>query len=208
MVLAVAPRHLYLVGVRKLPHLLHPLGRFAPRRAAATLVEPVSAAGKAGLDEVLEQTRGILTFQPNPPRDVFPVQMAYNLVPAAAPTGHMAAHLSTVLGSDLPVSIRVLRAGVFHSYVLSLHVELSEDPGAEAVRRALGEHPLNDLAVDPELLGPIDAAARDEVLVGPVVPDPAVPGGYHLWAAMDNLTCGGAGNVLAILEATGAQVVH
>ncbi len=195
-------------GTVALAHLLHPLGRFAPRRAVATLLEPVSACGKAGLDEVFEQTRGILTFQPNPPREVFPVQMAFNLVPAEASVAHVTAHLATVLGSDSPVSIQVLRAGVFHSYGLSLHLELADDPGAEAVRRALGEHPLNDLAVDPELLGPIDAAARDEVLIGAVEPDPAVPGGYHLWAVMDNLTCGGAANAFAILEAIGSQVVN
>ncbi len=195
-------------GTVALAHLLHPLARYAPRRATATLLEPVSTCGKAGLDEVFEQTRGILTFQQNPPREVFPVQMAFNVVPATAPTAGITAHLATVLGSELAVSTQVLRAGVFHSYGLALHVELAADPGTEAVRRALGEHPMNDLAVDPELLGPIDAAARDEVLVGPVEPDPGVPGGYHLWAAMDNLTCGGAGNALAILEAIGSQVVN
>lgn len=195
-------------GTVALAHLLHPLRSFAPRRAVATLLEPISTCGKAGLDEMFEQTRSILAFRPNPPREVFPVQMAFNVVPVAAPTAHMAAHLRTVLAGDLTVSIRVLRAAVFHSYGISLHVELGADPGAGEVASALAGHPMNDPAVDPELLGPIDAAARDEVLVGPVLSDPAVAGGYHLWATMDNLTCGGARNALSILEAVGHQVVH
>lgn len=195
-------------GTVALAHLLHPLRAFEPRRAVATLLEPLSTCGRAGLDEAFAQTRNILAFQPPPPREVFPVQMAFNLLPVAAPTEHMAAHLGRVLGRELQLSIRVLRVGVFHSYAISLYLELASDPGAEEVRRVLGEHPLNDLAVDPELLGPIDAAARDEVLVGAVEADPRVAGGYHLWAVMDNLTCGGALNVLAILEAIRPPVTH
>ena len=53
----------------------------------------------------------------------------------------------------------------------------------------------------------IDAAARDEVLIRAVEPDPAVPGGYRLWAVMDNLTCGGALNAVQIAEVLGREVL-
>lgn len=196
-------------GAVALAHLLHPLGSFGPRRAVATLLEPVSTCGKAGLDEMLEQTRGILTFRGSPPAEILPAQLAFNVLPSVgAPTAHMAAHLRAVLQGDLEISIHVLKAGVFHSYGICLHVELAEDPGVEAVVEALAEHPMNDRSPDPELLGPIDAAARDEVLIGPVVPDPARPGAYQVWAVMDNLTCGGARNALAILEAVSAPMTH
>ncbi len=195
-------------GAVALAHLLHPLGPFTPRRVVATLLEPVSVLGKAALDEMFEQTRGILTFQSDPPREVFPTQMTFNVLPGETPAVHLAAHLGTILEGDPQVSVRILKTGVFHSYGVSLHLELADDPGREAVVAALGGHPMNEVAVDPELLGMVDAAARDEVLVGSVEADPARPGAYHLWAVIDNLTCGGARNAILILEALREQVIN
>lgn len=187
-------------GAVLLAHLVHALRDFGPRRVDATLLEPVSVQDKAGLDEVFEQTRALLRFDANPPRRVFPVQMAFNVIPAA-PVPHLVAHLETVLDGGPEVAVQVLRAGVFHGFGASVTIVLEDDPGAAAVRDALGDHPLVDLAVDPELLGMIDAAGREEVLVGPVERLPRIDGAYGLWAVMDNLVCGGASNALAILEA-------
>ncbi len=191
-------------GTVALAHLLQPLKSFVPRRAVATLLQPVSVCGKAGLDEMFQQTRAILAFSSEQPREVFPHQMAFNVVPAEASQTALVSHLQTVLDSDLEVSAQVLQAGVFHSFGISLHVELDDDPGAEEVAQALAEHPVNELVEQPQVLGPIDAAARGKVLVGPV--EPARPG-YNVWAVMDNLTRGGALNAVEILEAIGHPVV-
>ena len=53
---------------------------------------------------------------------------------------------------------------------------------------------------------PIDAAAREEVVLGAV--DRSDSGGYWIWAVMDNLTCGGASNAMRIFEAVQSQHVH
>ncbi len=188
-------------GVVALAHLLQPLLAYRPYRAMATLLEPVSTAGKAGLDEMLVQTRSVLAFQSQPPRDALPAQLAFNLLPGPEPTAAMTRQLAAVLDADVGAVIRTVQAGVFHSYGISLYVDLDEDPGVEAIAGALGAHPANEISDEPELLGPIDAAGRDEVLIGPVIAEPERPGGYHLWAVMDHLTCGGAGNAIAILEA-------
>lgn len=194
-------------GTVALAHLLHPLLQFRPRRLAATLLQPVSIRGKAALDEMFDQTRAILAFADNPPREIFPTQLAFNVLPAESP-GHVAGHLRTVLGLEAPMSVQVLQAAIFHSFAVSLHLELAEDPGVEAVKKALEGEPFIDFAVDPELLGPIDAANRDEVLVGSVDPVAGLPGVYQLWAVMDNLTRGGALNALAILEALHPVATH
>lgn len=200
-------------GTVALAHLLHPLGAFGLRRASATLIQPVSVYGKEGLDEMFDQTRAILAFSQNPEHEVFPTQMAFNMLPSQDPYAPVAEHLATVLGDtatggDIHVSVQVLQAAIFHSYGISLHLELENDPGPEAVAEAYDDHPYTDRAVDPELLGPIDAANRDEVLVGPIEADPRQKGSYRLWAVMDNLTCGGALNALKILEALGPSTVH
>ena len=195
-------------GAIALAHLLHPLQDFQPRRIAATLIQPVSTHGSEGLDEVFNQTRAILAFADQQPRDVFPVQMTFNLIPGEEREPEIARQLSQVLGLEAPTSLQLLSAGIFHSYSIRLHLELDEDPGLEAVVERLHQHSHIDPAVDPELLGPIDAAARDEVLLGPVSAVPGHPGCYRIWAVMDNLTCGGALNAIHILEAVGGGMTH
>lgn len=183
-----------------LAHLLAPLRPFGLKQVVATLLQPVSMHGRRGLDELFEQTRGILTFASESPREVFPTQMAFNILPVAAQS-QIIDHLWQVMKVEFPVSIKVLQTSVFHSFSFSLHLELEEDPGAEDLQEALSSHPFIDHSPDPELLAPTDAAARDEVILGNVEPVPQHPGTYQLWAVMDNLTCGGALNAIHILEA-------
>lgn len=203
-------------GTVLLAHLLHAIRDFRPERVTATLLQPVSYHSRKALDEVLEQTRGILAFDPNPPRQIFPAQMAFNVIPNLWPVEHLSAHLATVLGAaaaggdgertPVELAVRILQAGVFHSFGANVHVKLGRDPGPEQLRETLAEHPAIELAVDPEHLGMIDAAARDEVIVGPV--ERAAPGQYWVWAVMDNLICGGAANAIKILEEVEGQHVH
>jgi len=195
-------------GVVVLAHLLHPLGELGLESVAATLIQPASALNGEALDEVLDQTRSILAFSGPGPREIYPVQIAFNLMPSPESPVPLLGQLETVLGRGPEISIQLLRAGVFHSYSVSLVLHFAEDPGLEAVRGALAAHPRLELVDEPELLGPIDAAAREEVLVGAVEPVAGREGVYTLWAVMDNLTCGGASNAIKIFEALGTGVTH
>ncbi len=109
--------------------------------------------------------------------------------------------LRQVLGGEARLAFRIVQTGVFHSFGVSVYVECAEDPGAEGVREALAASPFLEFSTSSDPPGPIDAAAREEVLLGQVEADPEGPGGYWLWGVMDNLTRGGALNALAITEA-------
>jgi aspartate-semialdehyde dehydrogenase len=190
-----------------LAHLLHPLRAFDPQRLSATLLQPISVRGTEALEEVLDQTRAILTFTQNPPKEIFQTQLTFNVLPTEGLEPGVTAHLHAVLGYELPVELQVLQASTFHSFAISAFVELGKDPGTKAVRKALTAHAFIDPSPDPELLGPIDAAARDELVLGTVEPA-GRPGVYRIWAVMDNLTCGGALNALHIFEALGTHITH
>lgn len=193
--------HAAVIG---LAHLLHPLRAFRPALAAATVLQPVSALGKEALEELFEQTREVLTFQPQSHR-LLPSQFAFNILAGDAESARLEAQLARVLqNGELQVSIEVLRAGIFHGFGISLHCRLEADPGAEAVRAALGDHAAIELVEDFELLGTLDVAASEEVMVGRV--ERSGPGWYRIWALIDNLTRGGATNALGILEALRAPV--
>lgn len=193
--------HAAVIG---LAHLLHPLARFRPQIAAATVFQPVSTLGKDALDELFEQTREALSFQ-QPAFRLLPRQFAFNILDGGDAAGSfLEKQLAQVLAApEISLSIEVLRAGIFHGFGISLHLRLEQDPSAEELRAALGEHPVIELA-DEELLGTIDVAAREEVLVGRV--ERSGPGAYRIWALIDNLTRGGATNAFGILEALRAPV--
>lgn len=192
-------------AVIALSHLLHPLAAFEPTFAAATVFEPVSALGKEALDELFEQTREVLNFQP-PTSNLLPRQLAFNVIAGGLESSDaLAAQLRQVLGrEDLALSIEVLRAGIFHGFGISLHLRLDKDPGLAALREALAENSVLELVEDDELLGTIDVAAREEILVGRIAQ--VGKGVYRVWALIDNLTRGGATNAFGILEALRAPI--
>jgi aspartate-semialdehyde dehydrogenase len=183
-----------------LAHLLHPLRGLGIEEAVATVVQPASMHGDPGIDDLFEQTRKILTMTQGKPSGFFGAQLAFNLLPTPAPTAPLSAQLHAVLAGDPTVSLQLLQGGVFHSLAASLYVRFVNRTDAKAVRRTLGQQPQLELAKKPQLLGPVDAAAHAKILVGAIAEEPSTPGGFWLWAVMDNLTRGGALNAVEIAE--------
>lgn len=179
-------------------HLLHPLRDLNPTEAVATAIQPASTRGNAGLDELLDQTRKLLTFQQREKSSLFGGQMAFNILPAVAP--RLTEQLASVVDAPQDLALTILQGSVFHSLSVSLYVRFSHDPGIDAVRDALRAAAVLELVDEASSLGPIDAAARDEILVGEVIPNLSPAAGYWIWATMDNLTRGGALNALEIAE--------
>jgi aspartate-semialdehyde dehydrogenase len=183
-----------------LAHLLAPLKELGPTRAVAQVLMPASSKEQAGLDELLDQTRSILAMQGDMPTTVFGKQIAFNLLPDSTGTSSALQQLEGLLGTVPAVALQVVQAGVFHSLSCSLFISFEEDPGIGQVRSCLAAHPWTQETGEEELPGPTDAAAREEVLVSDLRSSPACPGCYQLWAVMDNLTRGGALNVVEIIE--------
>ncbi len=184
-----------------LAHLLHPLRRFEPTDVVAHVVQPASIRDDAGLDELFEQTRSIVAFSDERPQKVFGHQLAFNLLPVASSTFEVIRQLRSVMSNDEAIALHMVQGAVFHCLSVGLFLRFESDPGAEILDQALAEHPMIERAQEPALLGPIEAAASEHVLVGNVTRAEDRPGGYWIWAVMDNLTRGGAINALEIAEA-------
>jgi aspartate-semialdehyde dehydrogenase len=182
-----------------LAHLLHALEGLAPVEGVATLIQPVSMRDDAGLEELFESTRQIIGMTRRSPTPVFGTQLSFNVLPTPAPADPIASLLHSVLAGPPPVALQILQGAVFHSMAASLYLRFAGHPGLQAIRKALGEHPYLAAADRPRHLGPVDAAASDQVIYGNVRKDEA-GGGFWLWAVMDNLTRGGALNALEIAE--------
>lgn len=183
-----------------LAHLLQPLTQLRPSRAVAQVLLPASSHDQAGLDELFEQSRSIFAMQDVRPTAVFGKQIAFNLLPVSSDLSTYLDQLDRILDRKPVVALQVVQAGVFHSLACNLFVSFEEDPGAERVRECLAAQPRIEIVAEGDLPGPTDAAAREEILVADLRPSSAQPGSYELWAVMDNLTRGGASNVVETVE--------
>lgn len=176
--------------------LLEPLTGLGLEQASGLMLQPSSIRGQEGLDELLEQSRRILNFQPDPPMDVWGHQLAYNLLPTREAVTGLHEALRLVLSKELRVSVHVAQASVFHGCTLALQVTFEDSVDRETLNGALASAP-HVTPSDEENLGPIDAAGRDDLQVS-VHGD---KGSFWLWVVFDNLTRGGALNAIAIVEA-------
>jgi aspartate-semialdehyde dehydrogenase len=186
-----------------LARLLEPLLALDLRRVTATAILPASDLGAAGIDLLFEEGRALLAMA-NPAKPTrFPAQIAFNLLPGLSPGAEIARQTALALGlageEAGKIAVQTAHAGIFHAVTLSLHVELGKAIEAAALRKLLGREGAGTLAKKPAALGPVQAAGDEELLVGEV--QATGHGGFWIWAAIDNLTVGGAGNVVRLAEA-------
>lgn len=196
-----------------LAHLLRPLLDDAAftggvERVVATVVQPVSVYDRPGLDELFAQAQRMVAMQSQAPSELFAHrQLAFNLFPAPRPPRRLVAEVREVLGAGgLELAVHVVQGGVFHGVSALVRVTLGTAVEPGELRSRLDRHPAVELYAPGDggvgQLGPIDVPTSDKVLAGTVERDldDATGRGYWLWAVMDNLTRGGALNVLGILE--------
>lgn len=183
------------------------------RRVVVSLYEAAATAGQAGLDELLEQVRGLLAQQ-EAPAARFPEQLAFNVIPQTGPftpegdtepERQVAVSLRRLLGApDLRVAVTAARVPAFHGTSASVNVELERPLAPEDARRRLSAAPGVEVVDAPAEgrypLG-LDAAGQDFVLVGRVRADRSVPSGLALWLAADDIRRGGAVAAVEVLEA-------
>lgn len=178
------------------------------KRMAATVLQPASEAGNAGVEEVHQQTVGLLSFQPLK-KEVYDAQIAFNLVAslggaAKLDLAEMTTRISkqvTVLAPALPlgvVALQLLQAPVFHGYTASVFVEMSGDLDEDAVRKALS----SDASQFQEDDSPSNetAAGKGDVLFRAVSTASAKGNTFWLWIAADNLRLAARNAVACALE--------
>src|SRR5579871_920254 len=165
------------------------------RRVVATIFEPASEHGQRGMDELHQQTVNLLSFQPLP-KDVFDVQVAFNMVSRYGPKSQPALdsvearvlrHYRKIAGDDaVQPSILLLQAPIFHGYALTVYVEMENTVDLPALSQALtGDHIVIPPA-EEEAPSNVSAAGQGEIQLS-LKPDPAQPNAVWLWAAADNL---------------------
>jgi aspartate-semialdehyde dehydrogenase len=193
-----------------LAHLFSTLAAgFGLAKAVSVVLEPVSAYAEEGIQELAEQSYALLGGA-SPNKRVFPDQVAFNLLARTIKPerngfspleNRVAAELRRVLAAAAPpLSLAIILAPVFHTYSIMTHFELSRDVPASEVEACLKANDVfrHASAGETSAISPATVAGKDRIHLGPVKKDPAIAGGYWIWAIADNLTVGSGLNAYGI----------
>lgn len=110
-------------------------------QAEAFVTLPVALAGKPGVDELVNQSRGLFNMEPPDP-EVFPLQIAFNVIPQMDDATHRYSpgRLSAMVRDQLSLpatGFTVAWAPLFFGAATALHVRLGEPVGVMDLRQAL-----------------------------------------------------------------------
>jgi len=182
---------------------------FGLKKAVAFVLRPVSAYDDPGIQELASQSASLLSGA-DPEKKVFDQQIAFNLLShTEKPDAYgfcstelqIAAELKRVLGTpDFPLLLSAAQAPVFHTYSIMLFLELVADPTLEEFEAAFGGRPEFSVTAFREgcSASAISVAGREEIFVGRLQKDPALPGAFWAWLVADDLTRGSTLNALAV----------
>lgn len=178
------------------------------RRSVVHVFEPASERGQRGLEELRQQTVGVLAFQ-KLKTDVFDTQLAFNMLakygeealePLESIEQRVEKHLASLLdawpGVPMP-SLRLIQAPVFHGHSISAWVEFEENPGAGPLSAALAEAGLDVRQEDPP--SNVGVAGQSGLSIGAIVVDHNQPRACWFWLVSDNLRLA-AENAVAVAQ--------
>jgi aspartate-semialdehyde dehydrogenase len=193
--------------------VLDPIQRANPiQRVIVDTYQAVSGTGQSALAELEEQERRVQRCEHAEPR-VYPHPIARNLFPhvdSFRDDGYtkeewkMVQETRKILGlPELRMSATCVRVPIPVGHSEAVHLELERPMSPDEARLILEDAPGVRVVDDPRENAyptPLEAAGRDEVLVGRIRVDQSHPSGLALWVVGDNLRKGAALNAVQIAE--------
>ncbi len=182
------------------------------KRIVVSTYQAVSGTGKKAIEELAEQTRALIGGRDAEVK-VYPHRIAFNCLPQIdvfLENGYtreemkMVRETKKIMGDpDIAVTATTVRVPVFYGHSESINIEterkITADECRELLSRAPGIRVVDDPAGKRYPLA-IDAAGRDETLVGRIREDESIANGINLWVVADNLRKGAALNAVQIAE--------
>jgi len=193
---------------------LHDAARI--KRVVVSTYQSVSGTGKAGMDELFEQSRNIFVGDSNEPR-VYPKQIAFNVIPHAGDflddgstteEWKMVVETKKILDPSIKLTATCVRVPVFVGHSEAVNIEFENEISADEARDILRESP-GLMVVDKREPGgyvtPVEAVGEYATYVSRIREDSTVENGLSLWVVSDNLRKGAALNAVQIAELLGRK---
>jgi aspartate-semialdehyde dehydrogenase len=190
------------------------LARAGIERVVMSSYQAVSGTGQRAVEELHDQVEAQLHAKEVPAPDVYPHQIAFNVLPQVesfkggddytTEERKCMAETSKILGrADIGVSATCARVPVYTGHSVSANVQTRDPLSPEDCRELLAGAPGVTVIDDPANgLYPtaLDAAGRDDVLVGRIRRDPSHERCLNLWIVGNNLRKGAATNAVQVAE--------
>ncbi|MEL7110221.1 MAG: aspartate-semialdehyde dehydrogenase [Pseudomonadota bacterium] len=181
------------------------------KRVVVSTYQSASGAGKAGMDELWTQTKGMFVNDAPTP-DVFSKQIAFNVIPqidvpmedgSFKEEWKMRMETKKIVDESIELVATCVRVPVFVGHSEAVNVEL-EDPlsvedARELFRNADGVQLIDNIE-DDQFITPVDCVGEWASYVSRVRKDPTVKNGLIFWNVSDNLRKGAALNAVQIGE--------
>lgn len=181
------------------------------KRCVVSTYQSVSGSGKAGMDELWNQTKGIFVNDTPEPQE-YSRQIAFNAIPmigAFRDDGYtdeeakMWNETHKMIDPNIKLTVTCVRVPVFvgHSETVNIEFEnpITPEEAREALRNFDGVQVI-DNPEDDQYITPIDCKGEWDTFVSRVRVDNTVEHGLSLWVVADNLRKGAALNTVQIAE--------
>ena len=181
------------------------------KRVVVSTYQSVSGAGKEGMDELWDQTKGIFVLGPSEPKK-FPKQIAFNVIPfigAFNDDGYtdeeakMWNETHKMIDPEIALTVTCVRVPVMVGHSESVNIEFHEPLDEDAARDLLRNSPgliVIDQRNDKGYITPKEAQGEFPVFVSRIRRDPTVENGLNMWVVADNLRKGAALNAVQIAQ--------
>lgn len=189
------------------------------KRVVVSTYQSVSGAGKEGIDELWDQTKGLYVPGQEVAPKKFTKQIAFNVIPQidvfldsgeTKEEWKMVAETKKILDPKIKVVATCVRVPVFVGHSEAINIEFEEPLDWEEAQDILREAP-GILLVDKREPGgyitPIECVGEYATYISRVRQDSTVENGLSLWCVSDNLRKGAALNAVQIAELLGSKVL-
>ncbi|MFQ5438734.1 MAG: aspartate-semialdehyde dehydrogenase [Paracoccaceae bacterium] len=189
------------------------------KRVVVSTYQSVSGSGKAAMDELWNQTKGMYVPGQEVAPGVYPKQIAFNVIPhidvfmedgQTKEEWKMVAETKKIVDAKIKVTATCARVPVFVGHAEAINIEfedfLDEDEAREILRTAPGVMVV-DKREDGGYVTPVDCVGDFATFISRIRQDPTIDNGINLWCVSDNLRKGAALNAVQIAETLGQRVL-
>lgn len=185
------------------------LQEFGLSKAVSFVLQPVSAYDESGIEELANQSFAVLNSS-SLTKKVFKAQIAFNFLSHTEPMDEdgfaaaerqIMAEIKRVLRPwNLPLTLSIVQAPVFHTYSIMVYLELEKETDIQALRNLFRRSPYFKLT-STTLSSPascVSVAGKEEIHIGQIKREKSFPNSFWIWSVADNLTLGSALNAYEI----------
>jgi len=188
---------------------LHDL--FKIKRVIASTYQSTSGAGKAPMDEMIEQTQAAINNEKITSKN-FTKQIAFNAIPhidSFSEDGYtkeelkMTNETKKILDNKIKLTATCVRIPVRVSHAESVNIEFEKPFTLEKIHEVLNSSDgckVFDKRSDAGYITPIDAEGKNETFISRIREDKSKTNSLNLWIVSDNLLRGAALNAVEIAE--------